>query len=88
MIARQCPFHLFDWSMNQTDRVLTEHNSQLVREALPGDKLVIKGYGSYILNLRVELLSEYEEHKPLWKYLCPQGHPLKLFYPEGHGYID
>ena len=83
-IARKYPFGWFDSSMNQTDRVLTKDNCQLVQKAKPGDQLFIYGGDDcYILNLRVELLSEGEEHKPLWKYQCPHGHPLKVFYPEG-----
>ena len=72
--------------MNQTDRVLTKDNCELIRLAQPGDKIYIQTYrGCYTLNLHVELLSEGEEHKPLWKYQCPHGHPLKVFYPEGRG---
>ena len=82
-IAYQYPFGYFDSSMNQTDRVLTKDNCRLVQKAQPGDLLKIIGVGCYILNLRIECLSSGEEHKPLWKYQCPHGHPLKVFHPEG-----
>lgn len=83
-ITSQNLFGTFDSSMNQTDRVLTKDNCELIREAQPGDQLVIvRCKTSYILNMRVELLDKDEEHKPLWKYTCPNGHPLKVFYGEG-----
>ena len=84
VIAKQNPFGWFDSSMNQTDRVLTKDNCELVKKAQPGDQLFIYGDdGFYMFNLHVELLSEEEEHKPQWKYQCPLGHSLKVFYPEG-----
>ena len=43
-IAEQDPFGFFDSSMNQTDRVLTKDNCELVRLAQPGDQLEIRGW--------------------------------------------
>ena len=58
-IAYQYLFAPFDASMNQTDRMLTKYDCLLVREAQPGDQLLIKGYKNpYILKLQLELLPE------------------------------
>lgn len=81
-VTQQWPFGHFDSSMNQTDRVFTKENCELVEKAQPGDQLYIKKDGGYTLNLRVDMLAEGEEHKPFWSYKCPLGHPLSVFYPE------
>ena len=75
-------FGLFDHSLNQTDRVLTQDH-KIVKKAKPGDQLFVIGAESYIFNLRVDLLEKEEESRPLWTYKCSDGHALQVFYGDG-----
>jgi len=79
-IASQDLFGTFDSSLNQTDTVLTSE-SDIVKQAQPGDHYFLKAGGCYILSLRLELLGKEEEAKGLFVYKCPKAHQLKVYYP-------
>ena len=81
-IAEQDLFGPYDCSFNQTDTVLTSE-SDIVKQAQPGDHYFLEACGTYIWSLRLELLGAEEEVKGSFVYKCPKAHQLKVYYAYG-----